>query len=162
MTSRSIREIRRANLLTRFNALLGALLVVMLVVGPPQDALFGLVLIANLTIGVIQELRAKYTLDRLSVLHAARASVVRSGTRQAIPVASLAQSNWRSRVCASCWYRRGMRQMATHSLTTQVPMALLLLSERIRPDAAPTLRYFEAQGVSQPWACGYWRWRLGR
>jgi cation-transporting P-type ATPase E len=88
-TSRSIREILRANLFTRFNALLGALLVVILVVGPPQDALFGLVLIANLTIGVFQELRAKYTLDRLAVLHAARVSVVRSGLRTAIPVNEL-------------------------------------------------------------------------
>ncbi len=88
-TSRSIREIVRANLFTRFNALLGALLVVMLVVGPPQDALFGLVLIANLTIGVIQELRAKYTLDRLAVLHATRVSVVRSGLRAAVPMSEL-------------------------------------------------------------------------
>jgi len=48
-----------------------------------------LVLIANLTIGVFQELRAKYTLDRLAVLHAARVSVVRSGLRTAIPVNEL-------------------------------------------------------------------------
>jgi len=88
-TSRSVREILRANLFTRFNALLGGLLAVMLVVGPPQDALFGLVLIANLTIGVIQELRAKYTLDRLAVLHASRVSVLRSGARTTIPVHEL-------------------------------------------------------------------------
>jgi cation-transporting P-type ATPase E len=88
-TSRSIREILRANLFTRFNALLGGLLVVILVVGPPQDALFGLVLIANLTIGVAQEIRAKYTLDHLAVLHAARVSVVRSSMRTAIRVNEL-------------------------------------------------------------------------
>jgi cation-transporting P-type ATPase E len=88
-TSRSVREIMRANLFTRFNALLGGLLVVMLVVGPPQDALFGLVLIANLTIGVIQEVRAKFTLDRLAVLHATRVSVLRSGARTTIPVHEL-------------------------------------------------------------------------
>jgi cation-transporting ATPase E len=88
-TSRSIREILKANLFTRFNALLGGLLVVMLIVGPPQDALFGLVLIANLTIGVVQEIRAKYTLDRLAVLHATQVSVVRSSKKQAIPVPQL-------------------------------------------------------------------------
>ncbi len=88
-TSRSIREILRANLFTQFNALLGGLLVVMLIVGPPQDALFGLVLIANLSIGVVQEIRAKYTLDRLAVLHATRVSVVRSSRRTAIPVNEL-------------------------------------------------------------------------
>jgi len=88
-TSRSIHEILKANLFTRFNALLGGLLVVMLIVGPPQDALFGLVLIANLAIGVGQEIRAKYTLDRLAVLHATRIFVVRSSRRTAIPVNEL-------------------------------------------------------------------------
>src|SRR5438309_10403636 len=88
-TSRPIREILKANLFTRFNALLGGLLVVMLIVGPPQDALFGLVLIANLAIGVVQEIRAKYSLDRLAVLHATKVSVVRSNRRTAIPVHEL-------------------------------------------------------------------------
>src|SRR5437868_510658 len=46
-TSRSVSAILRANVLTRFNALLGSLLVVILVVGPPQDALFGIVLVGN-------------------------------------------------------------------------------------------------------------------
>src|SRR5205807_166045 len=86
---RPIREILKANLFTRFNALLGGLLVVMLIVGPPQDALFGLVLIANLAIGVVQEIRAKYSLDRLAVLHATKVSVVRSSRRTAIPVNEL-------------------------------------------------------------------------
>ncbi|HSR23181.1 MAG TPA: HAD-IC family P-type ATPase, partial [Candidatus Eisenbacteria bacterium] len=71
--------ILRANLLTRFNAILGGLLVVILVVGPLQDALFGLVLVANTAIGVMQELRAKRVLDRLAVVSAPRARVVRDG-----------------------------------------------------------------------------------
>jgi cation-transporting ATPase E len=50
-TSRSVAAILRANLLTRFNAMLGALLVVIVVVGPIQDALFGIVLVANAAIG---------------------------------------------------------------------------------------------------------------
>ena len=44
---RSLGQILRANLCTRFNAILGTLFGVVLVVGPPQDALFGLVLAAN-------------------------------------------------------------------------------------------------------------------
>jgi magnesium-transporting ATPase (P-type) len=59
--SRTVKQIVRANVLTRFNALLGALLVVILTVGPLQDALFGLVLIANSGIGILQELRVKRT-----------------------------------------------------------------------------------------------------
>src|SRR5690606_28590990 len=49
------------------------------VVGPLQDALFGIVLVSNALIGIVQELRAKRTLDRLAVLHAPRARVVRDG-----------------------------------------------------------------------------------
>ncbi len=87
--SRSVAEILRANILTRFNFILGTLLAVILVVGEPQDALFGLVLVANAMIGIAQEIRAKRTLDRLAVLSAPRARVIRDGSRQDIPVADL-------------------------------------------------------------------------
>ncbi|HXJ66750.1 MAG TPA: HAD-IC family P-type ATPase, partial [Actinomycetota bacterium] len=88
-SSRTVREIVRANVVTRFNALLGSMLVVILIVGPYQDALFGFVLVANTLIGIIQELRAKRTLDRLSVLTAPKARVVRGGSPQEIPVSSV-------------------------------------------------------------------------
>ena len=65
----------RANVFTRFNAILGAMLAVILVVGPIQDGTFGLVLVANSLIGIVQEMRAKRTLDQLAVLSAPRARV---------------------------------------------------------------------------------------
>jgi cation-transporting ATPase E len=74
---RTIGQILRANVLTRFNAILGALFVVVMIVGPPQDALFGVVLVVNTGIGVVQELRAKRALDRLAILTAVRARVLR-------------------------------------------------------------------------------------
>ena len=46
-------------MLTRFNAILGTLFVVVVAVGPPQDALFGIVLVVNTGFGVFQELRAR-------------------------------------------------------------------------------------------------------
>jgi len=52
-TSRTLWQIVRANVFTPFNALLGALLVVILVVGPIQDALFGGVLVANALVGIV-------------------------------------------------------------------------------------------------------------
>ncbi len=76
-TSRTFGEIVRANVFTRFNAILGVLLVVILAVGHPQDALFGVVLVSNALIGIIQELRAKRTLDQLAVLSAPQVRVVR-------------------------------------------------------------------------------------
>jgi cation-transporting P-type ATPase E len=88
-TSRSVAEILRANMLTRFNLILGVLLAVILVVGQLQDALFGIVLVANALIGIGQELRAKYALDRLAVLSAPRVRVIRDGTPGEIAVAEL-------------------------------------------------------------------------
>jgi len=84
--SRTVGEIVKANFLTLFNVLLGILLVVVLFVAPPQDALFGVVLFTNAAIGIIQELRAKRTLDNLALLNAPRAVVLRDGARYEIPV----------------------------------------------------------------------------
>ena len=87
--SRGYAEILRANLLTRFNALLGVLWIAALVIGPIQDTAFGLVLLSNTLIGVIQEVRAKRTLDRLAVLSAPRATVRRNGAAAEVEVAGL-------------------------------------------------------------------------
>ncbi len=84
--TRTVAQIVRANVFTRFNAILGGMLVVILLVGPLQDALFGLVLIANAGIGIVQELRAKRTLDRLTLLTAPRARVVREGETRDVAV----------------------------------------------------------------------------
>lgn len=78
-SSRSTTEIVRANVFTRFNAIIGVLWVIMLFVAPIQDSLFGFVIIANTGIGIIQELRAKKTLDGLAVIGEAKPTVRRDG-----------------------------------------------------------------------------------
>ncbi|WP_329120966.1 cation-translocating P-type ATPase [Streptomyces sp. NBC_01465] len=78
-SSRSLSEIVRANVFTRFNAIIGVLWVIMLFVAPIQDGLFGFVIIANTGIGIIQELRAKKTLDSLAVVGEAKPTVRRDG-----------------------------------------------------------------------------------
>jgi cation-transporting ATPase E len=77
--SRTIGQIIRANVFTRFNALLGAMFVVILIVGPLQDALFGFILIINSGIGIVQEVRAKRVLERVAVVTAPSARVRREG-----------------------------------------------------------------------------------
>ncbi|MFH9723034.1 HAD-IC family P-type ATPase [Streptomyces sp. NPDC017254] len=79
-SSRSTTEIVRANVFTRFNAIIGVLWVIMLCVAPIQDSLFGFVIIANTGIGIVQELRAKKTLDGLAVIGEAKPTVRRDGT----------------------------------------------------------------------------------
>jgi cation-transporting P-type ATPase E len=87
-TSRSVAEIVRANVLTRFNAIIGVLCAVILITGHPQDALFGIIIVANSGVGVVQEVRAKRTLDRLSVLGQEPARVVRDGHETQVPPAA--------------------------------------------------------------------------
>ncbi|MCC8247791.1 HAD-IC family P-type ATPase [Saccharothrix luteola] len=85
-TSRSTAQIVRANVITPFNGLLTALFLVILATGRWQNGLFGLVVVANTAIGVVQELRAKRTLDRLAVLNAPRARVTRDGVTSEVDV----------------------------------------------------------------------------
>ncbi|MFE3719212.1 HAD-IC family P-type ATPase [Streptomyces cyaneofuscatus] len=78
-SSRSVTEIVRANVFTRFNLIIGVLWVIMLFVAPIQDSLFGFVIVANTGIGIIQEWRAKKTLDSLAVIGEAKPTVRRDG-----------------------------------------------------------------------------------
>ncbi|WP_241385777.1 HAD-IC family P-type ATPase [Rhodococcus sp. CH91] len=83
--SRSVRDIVRANVFTRINAILGVLLLIVLATGSIIDGMFGLLIVANSAIGIIQEVRAKRTLDKLAIVSQAKPIVRRDGV--AAPVA---------------------------------------------------------------------------
>jgi cation-transporting P-type ATPase E len=84
--ARSVSDIVRANVFTRINAILGVLLVIVLCTGSVINGLFGLLIIANSAIGIIQELRAKQTLDKLAIVGQAKPLVRRqSGTIALLP-----------------------------------------------------------------------------
>ncbi len=85
-TSRSYASIVRANVLTVFNLILAAFGAITLIFGDWRDALFLGVIVANSTIGIAQEVRAKRALDRLALLVAPRASVVRDGIARGVAV----------------------------------------------------------------------------
>lgn len=84
--SRTIPQIIRANLFTRFNAINFILATVIILAGSPKNAIFVGVIIVNTLIGVIQEVKAKYTLEKLSVISMAHAKVLRDGRVQRIPI----------------------------------------------------------------------------
>ncbi len=88
-TSRSYASIVRSNTLTLFNLILGSFWVVINAAGRPADGLFGLVLVANTGIGIMQDVRAKRALDRLALLVAPHARVVRDGREGVIPAAEV-------------------------------------------------------------------------
>ncbi|HKV20791.1 MAG TPA: cation-translocating P-type ATPase [Mycobacterium sp.] len=84
--ARTVSEIVRANVFTRINAILGVLLVIVLSTGSVINGAFGLLIIANSAIGIIQELRAKQTLDKLAIVGLAKPTVRRvSGTEERLP-----------------------------------------------------------------------------
>lgn len=84
--ARSVSEIVRANVFTRINAILGVLFAIVVATGSLINGLFGLLIVANSAIGIIQELRAKKTLDKLAIVGQARPVVRRqSGTRAVAP-----------------------------------------------------------------------------
>jgi len=78
-TSRSVRSIVLANVLTLFNAIILVFFVLILSQGLWADALFGVIAIINSAIGIRQEIKAKETLDNLALLVAPRAEVIREG-----------------------------------------------------------------------------------
>lgn len=92
-SSRSVGDILRANIFTLFNALLGGALICVLIVGSWPDAVFGFVLVINAVTGVIAELRAKRTLDKLAVIDAPTARVCRAGEVTEIPVAEVVRDD---------------------------------------------------------------------
>ncbi|MEU6660509.1 HAD-IC family P-type ATPase [Streptomyces sp. NPDC046821] len=88
-SSRTLTEIVRANVFTRFNAIIGVLWLVMLAVAPFQDSLFGYVILANTGIGIVQEWRAKKTLDSLAVIGEAKPTVRRDGRATEISTSAI-------------------------------------------------------------------------
>lgn len=76
-TTRSIWYILRTNLITYFNIIVIGSFLILFFLGQWKDALFGLAAIANVIIGVTQEYRSKRLLDKLVLLHAPRATVIR-------------------------------------------------------------------------------------
>jgi probable cation-transporting ATPase E len=84
-SGRSTWQIIRANVLTRVNAMLAALFVIVAATGQLLQGAFALLIIANSAIGIIQELRAKRTLDNLAVIGEAHPTVLRDGERVSLP-----------------------------------------------------------------------------
>ena len=78
-SGRSVLDIIRANVLTRINAILGVLFIIVMTTGSIINGAFGLLIIANSGIGIIQEIRAKRTLDALAIVGQTRPMVRRDG-----------------------------------------------------------------------------------
>ena len=84
--SKSIKRIVLENLITPFNILNFVLAVMILIVGSYKNLLFMGVIICNIFIGTVQEIRAKKTIDKLSLIAEPKAHVIRNGIKQEIAI----------------------------------------------------------------------------
>lgn len=91
--TKSVKEIVRENVCTFFNFIFIALAALLIAVGSFDDMLFLLIALANTGIGIIQQLRSKQTIDKLNLLSAPRAKVVREGNVMSIPSAQLVRDD---------------------------------------------------------------------
>lgn len=87
--ARSVREIIRANVFTRINAILGVLLAIVATTGSIINGLFGLLIVFNSVIGMVQEIRAKQMLDKLAIVGQAKPLVRRQSGTQSLPPAEV-------------------------------------------------------------------------
>ena len=87
--SKTVQEIIRSNLFTYFNMIFAVLAVLLIIAGSFRSLTFLPIVLANLLIGIIQEIRAKKVLDRLSVLNEPQVLVVRDGEKSEISVEEL-------------------------------------------------------------------------
>ena len=87
--SKSVREIVTSNVFTYFNYIFIVLAILLIVAGSYRNLTFIPVVVANTLIGVVQEIRSKKTLDKLTLLNAPHATVIRDGKQQKIPASKL-------------------------------------------------------------------------
>ena len=73
------KQIVRENLLTYFNLIFVVLAVCLLLVGDWKDMTFLFIVAANAVIGIVQQLRSKRTIEKLTLLSAAKVRTVRDG-----------------------------------------------------------------------------------
>lgn len=91
--SKSVGDIFRGNLLTPANVLNAFLAVLVALVGSWKNLLFMGVILCNIVIGIVQELRAKAVIDRLTVVAAPSARTLRDGKWVELPLEELVRGD---------------------------------------------------------------------
>lgn len=92
-TGTTVRQILRSNLLTYFNLIFLIITILLCLVGSFRNLTFLPIVLGNLLIGIIQELRAKHTLDKMSLLHAPHATALRDGVPCRLPAQDLVKDD---------------------------------------------------------------------
>lgn len=91
--SKTFLQILRSNFFTMFNALNLVLAAAVIIAGSPKNAIFAGVIIVNSLIGVIQEVKAKNIIEKLSVISEAHCNVVRDGVLRKIGIEDIVKDD---------------------------------------------------------------------
>ncbi len=128
---RTKKEIVHDNIFTYFNLIFAVLTALLCMVGSFRNLTFLPVIIANILIGIVQEIRAKKVLEELTMLNAPHAFVVREGKISRVESKELV-----------------LDRPEDGKLNGKVrPLAYILLTNPIRKKASETFSYFTEQGV---------------
>lgn len=92
-TGKSVLKILQSNILTYFNLIFLIITVLLCMVGSYRNLTFLPIIIINTTVGILQELRAKHTLDKMNMLNAPYTIVIRDGRESRIPSEDLVKDD---------------------------------------------------------------------
>lgn len=134
--AKSYASIFIGNIFTFFNLLGLAIMILMAALGSYPNLFFGVIIIANTTIGIVQEIRAKRTIDKLSLLNAPQVKAIRDCEEQTIDAASVVRDDIikieaGNQICADCVLLEGQLETDESLLTGE--------SEPVRKTANDTL-----------------------
>ncbi len=120
--SKTVRDIIRENLFTYYNLVFLVLTILLCLVGSFRNLTFLPVIIANILIGIIQQIRAKRTLDKLTMLNAPHATVLRNGKiskvdAQSLVIDDIVQFKSGNQICADAVVTEGSVQVNESLLT---------------------------------------------
>lgn len=120
--TKSIKQIILQNIITPFNILNAILASLILLVGSYKNLMFMGVIVSNLLIGTFQEIRAKRTIDRLALVAAPKAKVIRNGELSSIGVHEVVLDDIvvleaGNQVCTDCIVRCGECEVDESLLT---------------------------------------------
>ena len=112
MSSKTVGDIIKENCLTYFNMVFAVITVLVIISGKLNDLLFLPIIIANTCIGIVQEIHSKRVLDKLSVLNAAKANVIRDGksvrvNADDVVLNDICEFTSGNQICADCVVKSG-------------------------------------------------------
>lgn len=117
-----------SNIFTFFNLLCFAVAGCLIAVGAFTDLLFLIIIFCNIFIGIIQEIKAKKTIEKISLVTAPSASVIRDGVKREVPVDEVVLDDiiifsLGKQICADCDIIEGEVE-ANESLLTGESVAI--------------------------------------